>query len=97
MKLPKLDYKNMFVNFEERELKAAEEGFAVGSFASMISYLELTYGSQFASYWSRLNKAEKKEFCATIVIDYSDNQKLVEKARKYLKKRFKAQLKKGKE
>lgn len=96
MKLPRLDYKNMFTNFEDRELKAAEEGFSVGTFANMIHYLEETHGQQFASYWSSLNKADKREFCANIIVDYSDNQKLVEKARKYLKKRFKEQLRREK-
>lgn len=87
--------KNMYTDYESREIIAAEMGFSFKKFGMMVAYLEEIMGNDFANYWSTMTKAEKKEYCANIVIKWTNNEKLKNKAIKYVRKQEERNKKDG--
>ena len=81
--------KNMYTDYESREIIAAEMGFSFKKFGLMVSYLEDTMSPEFAGHWSSMKKAEKREYCAKLVIRWSTSEKLKKKAIKFVLKQEK--------
>lgn len=81
-----MDYEQAFTDFEKLELMAGKWGFLHKDFSKMYEYL-LKRNIESAQTFIAWNKAKKRLYCAKVICYLSDDEKLLKKAKKFIRKK----------